>query len=48
MDIGIPRERRESEYRVGLTPIGVQLLSADGHAVYIERGAGLGLSLIHI
>ena len=42
MDIGIPRERRESEYRVGLTPIGVQLLSADGHAVYIERGAGLG------
>ena len=42
MDIGIPRERRESEYRVGLTPIGVQLLSADGHAVYVERGAGLG------
>ena len=42
MDIGIPRERRESEYRVGLTPIGVQLLTAEGHAVYVERGAGLG------
>ncbi|CAG0931664.1 alanine dehydrogenase [Thermoflexales bacterium] len=42
MDIGIPRERRESEYRVGLTPIGVQLLAAEGHAVYVERGAGLG------
>lgn len=42
MDIGIPRERRESEYRVGLTPIGVQLLTAEGHTCYIERGAGLG------
>ena len=42
MDIGIPRERREGEYRVGLTPIGVQLLTAEGHTCYIERGAGLG------
>ncbi len=42
MDIGIPRERRESEYRVGLTPIGVQLLTAEGHAVYVEHRAGLG------
>ncbi|MFN8598438.1 MAG: alanine dehydrogenase [Anaerolineae bacterium] len=42
MDIGIPRERREGEYRVGLTPIGVQLLTAEGHTCWIERGAGLG------
>lgn len=42
MDIGIPRERREGEYRVGLTPIGVQLLTAEGHTCYVERGAGLG------
>lgn len=42
MDIGIPRERREGEYRVGITPIGVQLLTAEGHACYVERGAGLG------
>jgi alanine dehydrogenase len=42
MDIGIPKERRESEYRVGLTPIGVQLLTARGHTCYVERGAGLG------
>jgi alanine dehydrogenase len=42
MDIGIPRERREGEYRVGLTPIGVRLLSAEGHTCYVERGAGLG------
>ncbi len=42
MDIGVPRGRRESEYRVGLTPIGVQLLSAEGHAAYIEKNAGVG------
>jgi alanine dehydrogenase len=42
MDIGIPRERREGEYRAGLTPIGVQLLTAEGHTLYVERGAGIG------
>lgn len=42
MDIGVPRERRADEYRVGLTPAGVQLLAADGHHCYVEKGAGLG------
>jgi len=42
MDIGIPRERRPDENRVGLTPAGVELLAADGHRCYVERGAGLG------
>lgn len=42
MNIGIPRERRASEYRVGLSPAGVRLLSEAGHACFIERGAGLG------
>ena len=42
MDIGIPRERRESEYRVGLTPAGVQQLVAAGHSCYVERDAGIG------
>jgi len=42
MDIGIPRERRNDEYRVGLTPAGVELLTAGGHTCYVERGAGLG------
>ena len=42
MDIGVPRERRPDENRVGLTPAGVQLLTADGHTCYIENGAGLG------
>jgi alanine dehydrogenase len=42
MNIGIPRERRPDENRVGLTPAGVERLSADGHRCYVERGAGLG------
>jgi len=42
MNIGIPKERRPSEYRVGLTPAGVHLLIKDGHTCYIESQAGLG------
>jgi alanine dehydrogenase len=42
MNIGIPTERRPSEYRVGLTPAGVQLLSQDGHKCFVERAAGVG------
>jgi alanine dehydrogenase len=42
MHIGIPRERRPDEHRVGFTPAGVLLLTADGHRCYVEKGAGLG------
>jgi alanine dehydrogenase len=42
MNIGVPRERRQDESRVGLTPAGVELLAADGHRCYVEQGAGLG------
>jgi alanine dehydrogenase len=42
MDIGVPRERRNYDYRVGLTPAGVELLTAEGHTCYVETGAGLG------
>lgn len=42
MNICIPKERRDSEYRVGLTPAGVQLLTADGHDLFVEHEAGLG------
>lgn len=42
MDIGVLRERRADEYRVGLTPAGVELLAASGHNCYVENGAGLG------
>lgn len=42
MNISIPKERRDSEYRVGLTPAGVQLLTNSGHTCYIEHDAGVG------
>jgi alanine dehydrogenase len=42
MHIGVPRERRADEYRVGLTPAGIELLTAAGHACSIEHDAGLG------
>ena len=42
MNIGVPRERRTMEYRVGLTPAGIELLAHEGHTCYVEREAGLG------
>jgi alanine dehydrogenase len=42
MNIGIPKERRPYEYRVGLSPAGVQLLTEAGHICYVESKAGLG------
>jgi alanine dehydrogenase len=42
MNIGVPRERRTMEYRVGLTPAGIELLNREGHICYVEREAGLG------
>ena len=40
MLIGIPKEIKDHEYRVGLTPAGVGALVADGHEVKVESGAG--------
>ena len=42
MDIGVPRERGSYDSRVGLTPAGVESLTAEGHICYVELGAGLG------
>ena len=43
MNIGIPRERRPDEYRVGLSPAGVQLLLEYGdHQCFVEHDAGKG------
>jgi len=42
MNICIPKERRDSEYRVGLTPAAVRLLHDAGHTCYVEHEAGLG------
>ena len=42
MEFGVPREIRDLEMRVGLTPPGVLALTQAGHTVYVERDAGLG------
>jgi alanine dehydrogenase len=42
MRIGVPREIKEQEFRVGLTPDGARLLVGQGHAVSVEAGAGEG------
>ncbi|MEP0767236.1 MAG: alanine dehydrogenase [Fimbriimonadia bacterium] len=42
MRIGVPRERKADEYRVGMTPAGVEALVKHGHQVVIEDGAGSG------
>ena len=43
MRIGVPKEIKVHEYRVGLTPAGVHELVAAGHSVQIETRAGLGV-----
>ncbi|MCD8378594.1 MAG: alanine dehydrogenase [Candidatus Gastranaerophilales bacterium] len=42
MIIGVPKEIKNNESRVGLTPACVQMLVKDGHSVYIEKNAGIG------
>jgi len=45
MVIGVPREIKDEENRVALTPSGAGALVAHGHAVVVEHGAGTGSSL---
>src|SRR4051812_47131850 len=42
MIVGVPREVKEDEYRVALTPAGVMTLKHHGHRVIVETGAGSG------
>jgi alanine dehydrogenase len=42
MKIGVPKEIKVQEYRVGLTPEGVDALSKQGHQIYLESTAGEG------
>jgi len=42
MIIGIPKEIKESEFRVGMVPSGVDALTRAGHKVFVEKNAGLG------
>jgi alanine dehydrogenase len=43
MRIGVPKEIKKHEYRVGLVPASVHELVLQGHSVFIEHGAGLGI-----
>ncbi|NGZ74121.1 alanine dehydrogenase [Saccharibacillus alkalitolerans] len=43
MIIGVPKEIKNNENRVGLTPASVRAYAAEGHEVRIETGAGLGI-----
>src|SRR5688500_2872476 len=45
MRIGVPKEIKNHEYRVGLVPSSVAELVHHGHSVMVERGAGLGAGL---
>jgi alanine dehydrogenase len=45
MLVGVPKEIKDSEYRVGLVPSTAGELIANGHRVIIERGAGIGAGL---
>jgi len=45
MKVGVPKEVKNHEYRVAITPIGVHELTAHGHEVVVETGAGVGSSI---
>jgi len=45
MRIGVPREIKNHEYRVGLTPASVRELVAHGHEVWVQAGAGAAIGL---
>lgn len=42
MKIGVPKEIKDQEFRVGLTPAAAQYLILKGHEVYLETNAGVG------
>ncbi|MEM6818681.1 MAG: alanine dehydrogenase [Pseudomonadota bacterium] len=45
MKIGVPKEIKVLEYRVGLVPAGVRELVEDGHSVFVQTGAGEGIGM---
>src|SRR5262245_17629649 len=45
MLVGVPKEIKDSEYRVGLVPSTVRELTRNGHQVLVEKNAGLGAGL---
>jgi alanine dehydrogenase len=45
MKVGVPKEIKTLEFRVGMTPAGVRELVHDGHEVVVETNAGLGIGM---
>ena len=45
MKVGVPKEVKNHEYRVAITPAGVHELTVHGHEVVVQEGAGLGSSI---
>ena len=45
MKVGVPKEVKNHEYRVAITPVGVHELVADGHEVVVQKDAGVGSSI---
>jgi len=45
MKVGVPREVKNHEYRVAITPAGVRELTSLGHEVFLEKAAGVGSEL---
>ncbi|QOV21648.1 alanine dehydrogenase [Anabaenopsis elenkinii] len=42
MEIGVPRELKDQEFRVGLSPSSVRVLRENGHAIFVQSQAGSG------
>ena len=45
MRVGVPTEIKQDEYRVSMTPAGVRELTAAGHEVFVQAGAGEGSAI---
>jgi alanine dehydrogenase len=46
MIVGLPKEVKDNESRVGLTPAGVKALTSAGHAVFVQKSAGEGSGIL--
>ena len=46
MIVGLPKEVKDNEYRVGLVPAGVKALTDAGHSVFVEKSAGDGSGIL--
>ena len=48
MLVGVPTEVKPDEYRVGMRPVGAEMLLRDGHTVLIQAGAYAEHQFIHV